>query len=148
MSNITASNNEATTKTLVVDFSGPKKLYPEPVLGLFDVEVYGLREFALIPKNDLARELASTWLQGDLKATLCLVGVREPTPGQQNAWQKRNNVTRLAIRLDVPALITDKGDPFETARAISAEERTVALAAIEAHRAAKRPKARVRKRRA
>jgi hypothetical protein len=118
----------------------------EPQRGLFDVEVYGLREFSLIPKNDLARDLAGAWLHGRLKASLHMQGLREPTPAAEDCWKKRDNVTRLSVRLDVPPLLTNGGDPFHTGQEISAEERVIALAAIEAHRASKRPTARKRSR--
>lgn len=119
---------------------------PEPQHGLFDVEVYGLREFALVPRNDLARDLAGAWLHGRLKTVLHMQGVRAPTPAAEDCWKARDNVTRLAIRLEVPPLLTSGGDPFYTGLEITAEERTIAMAAIVAHRESKRPSSRKRSR--
>lgn len=120
----------------------------EAMRGLFDVEVYGIGEFALVPKNDLGRALASAWLHGDLKRSLHLLGMRKPTPGAVNCWENRDNVTRLSFRMELAPLITGGGDPLASGQEITREERDVALAAIAAHREAKRPKTPAAKKRA
>lgn len=112
----------------------------EPTRRLFDVEVDGLMGFSLIPLTDLARDLAGAWLHGTLKTTLCGITSQRPSYAPSSASPRTDSmrVDRLRLVCEPGSLLSRGGDPFYTGQGISEDERIVALAAIEAHRTAKR----------
>ncbi len=142
------TTNSGTGSMATVDYCatvGPNT--PLPVRSLFEVEVDGLLGFSLIPKNQLAKDLAGAWLGGAMKATLEGFTPRRPAiPLDSNIRRGAMDVTALRIRVEPGVLLTKGGDPFFTGQTISDEEQAVALAAIEAHRESRRPKKRSRRR--
>lgn len=118
----------------------------QPLRDLFDIEVFNSREFALIPKNDVAREIANMWVSGSLRASGEFRGLGSP-PFDVQEGGRGQRMERLTITHEVAPLLTSGGDPYYTGRSITKEEHDIAIAAIEAHRASKRPTRRKRTKR-